>query len=279
MVSTRLQGSGKERDYLRVQDLHQLRRLVFTSKRVVEGQYSGRHASPLRGQSVEFSDYREYVPGDEIGGIDWKVYGRSDKLFIKLLEHQTDMTVNLLVDASASMGYGGRPPGGRRARARYAPPPSCATAGCHAGGAPAAGLNLDAANSYMMLVGIVSNQDANFQRVLPGDPDASYLIQKMEGTAAVGGIMPPGTGLPQTTIDVIRQWITDGAIDDRVVVSNPIRVASMFPMPGVDLATAPTQIMAGFDRDLDTSTINANTFIVTASGGDGTFNDGNEAQI
>ncbi len=115
--STRPQAPRRERNYLRVQDLHQLRRLVFTSKRIVEGQYSGRHASPLRGQSVEFSDYREYVPGDEIGGIDWKVFGRSDKLFIKLLEHQTDMTVNLLVDASASMGYGGRPlPGGRRAR-------------------------------------------------------------------------------------------------------------------------------------------------------------------
>ncbi len=81
--------------------------MLFSSRRVMEGQYAGRHASPQRGHSVEFSDYREYVPGDEMGDVDWKVYGRSDKLFIKLFEHQSDMAVNLLVDASASMGFAG----------------------------------------------------------------------------------------------------------------------------------------------------------------------------
>ena len=77
-------GTGTiNRRYLQVQDLRRLRNLVFSSKHVVEGQYAGRHASPQRGHSVEFNDYREYTPGDEIGDIDWKVFGRSDKLFIK----------------------------------------------------------------------------------------------------------------------------------------------------------------------------------------------------
>ena len=96
-----------DRRYLRIEDLRRLRHLVFSARRPMEGQYAGRHASPQRGHSVEFSDYRQYSPGDEIGDIDWKVYGRSDKLFIKLFEHQTDLTVNLLVDASASMAYRG----------------------------------------------------------------------------------------------------------------------------------------------------------------------------
>lgn len=88
-------------------ELAPLRHLVFASRRAVVGHYAGKHASPQRGHSVEFQDYRDYTPGDPLSEIDWKVYGRSDKLFIKLFEHQSDMTVNLLIDASASMGYRG----------------------------------------------------------------------------------------------------------------------------------------------------------------------------
>lgn len=102
--------SGLNRRYLRVQDLRRLRSLFFASRRIVEGLYTGRHASPQRGHSVEFNDYREYFPGDEIGDIDWKVFGRTDKLMIKMFEHQSDMSVHLVVDASASMGYGGKGP-------------------------------------------------------------------------------------------------------------------------------------------------------------------------
>ncbi|QQE11264.1 DUF58 domain-containing protein [Planctomycetota bacterium] len=93
--------------YLRVQDLHNLRNQMFVPKRVIEGLYAGKHATPQRGHSVEFNDYREYVPGDDIADIDWKVYGRSDRLYIKQFEHQADMTVNILIDASASMNYAG----------------------------------------------------------------------------------------------------------------------------------------------------------------------------
>ena len=100
-------SSGLNRRYLRVQDLRRLRSLSFASRRIVEGLYTGRHASPQRGHSVEFNDYREYFPGDEIGDIDWKVFGRTDRLMIKMFEHQSDMSVHLIVDASASMGYKG----------------------------------------------------------------------------------------------------------------------------------------------------------------------------
>lgn len=157
--------------------------------------------------------------------------------------------------------------------------PSCATAGCHSGAGASAGMNLEAANSYTMLVGIASSQDAGIQRVNPGNPNASYLIQKLDGTAANGAQMPLGGILAQADIDVIRQWITDGAIDDRVQASTPIRVSSLSPMPGANLSAAPMQIIAGFDRDPDASTVNMNTFILEASGGDTTFGDGNEVQI
>ncbi len=74
------------------------------------------------------------------------------------------------------------------------------------------GLRLDAANSYALLVGIASGERPNLLRVAPGDPNNSYLIQKLEGTAGIGERMPAGLpALPQADIDVIRQWITDGA--------------------------------------------------------------------
>lgn len=157
--------------------------------------------------------------------------------------------------------------------------PDCATSGCHAGGNPSAGLNLEEANSYAMLVGIQSGQDAGLQRVEAGDPDNSYLVQKLEGTASSGQQMPPGAALPQSEIDVIRQWITDGALDDRVVVLDPITVTSLSPMPNAALTAQPASIVAGFSRELNQATVDATTFLLSGSGGDGTFADGNEVQI
>jgi uncharacterized protein involved in high-affinity Fe2+ transport len=157
--------------------------------------------------------------------------------------------------------------------------PDCATSGCHAGANPSAGLNLEEANSYAMLVGIQSSQDPGFQRVEAGDPDNSYLVQKLEGTASSGQQMAPGAPLPQSEIDVIRQWITDGATDDRVAVLDPITVTSLSPMPNAALTAQPTNIVAGFSRELNQATVDATTFLLTASGGDGTFADGNEIQV
>lgn len=158
--------------------------------------------------------------------------------------------------------------------------PTCATSGCHLGASAEQGLQLDEANSYAMLVDRPSTQVSSLLRVEPGDPDNSYLIQKLEGTASVGEQMPlDQPPLPQADIDVIRQWISDGAIDDRVSSGKPIRVTALSPVPGSKVEAAPDSIIAVFDREPDVSTVNFATFILEASGGDGTFSDGNEARI
>lgn len=158
--------------------------------------------------------------------------------------------------------------------------PSCATTGCHLGAGAPQGLRLDDANSYGLLVGVASSEVSSILRVAPGDPDNSYLIRKLEGTASVGAQMPLNAPpIEQVSIDVIRQWITDGAIDDRLPSANPIRVTSLSPVPGTVLTAAPTAIVALFDRELDVSTVNAMTFVVEASGGDASFGEGNETTI
>lgn len=158
--------------------------------------------------------------------------------------------------------------------------PSCATTGCHLGAAAPQGLRLDNANSYGMLVGVASTESSSILRVAVGNPNNSYLIQKLEGTASVGAQMPLGApALEQATIDVIRQWISDGAIDDRVPSSNPIKVTSLSPVPGSTLTAAPANVVAMFDRELDVSTVNSMTFLLESSGGDSTFGDGDETTI
>jgi len=83
---------------------------------------------------------------------------------------------------------------------------------CHAGGSAPAGLRLDASNSYTLLVGVASVEVPSLQRVAPGRPDDSYLIQKLEGHAAIGARMPlGGPYLDAPTLAVIRQWIAAGA--------------------------------------------------------------------
>lgn len=153
---------------------------------------------------------------------------------------------------------------------------------CHVGATAPQGLRLDEANSYALLVGVSSAEVPALQRVRPGDPDNSYLIQKLEGSATVGGQMPLGmTPLPQADIDVIRQWITDGAQPPMPATppSEPVRVSSLSPVPDSTLSQLPGTIMAVFDRELDASSVNGTTFIVERSGGDGTFGDGNEVAV
>jgi hypothetical protein len=83
---------------------------------------------------------------------------------------------------------------------------------CHAGGSAPQGLRLDAANAYAMLVNVPSVEVPSVLRVKPGDPDNSYMIQKIEGHAAVGARMPyGGPYLDDNTISIMRQWVADGA--------------------------------------------------------------------
>jgi uncharacterized protein (DUF58 family) len=82
--------------------------LELKARTIVEGLLLGLHRSPFRGYSVEFAEYRQYLPGDDPATVDWKVYARSDRHYVKKFEQDTNVDALLLVDVSASMGYGGR---------------------------------------------------------------------------------------------------------------------------------------------------------------------------
>ena len=86
--------------------LAKLSRLEVRARGVVEGSFSGMHKSPHRGSSVEFAEYRKYVPGDDIKHVDWKVFAKTDRFYIKEFEADTNLRCHLVVDRSASMGYG-----------------------------------------------------------------------------------------------------------------------------------------------------------------------------
>ncbi len=90
--------------------------------------------------------------------------------------------------------------------------PTCAVSGCHSGAAAQQGLRLEPGFSGPLLINIPSGQNAMLIRVIPGNPDGSFLIHKLEGTQTVGARMPDGGPfLQQVTIDVVRQWIQNGA--------------------------------------------------------------------
>jgi hypothetical protein len=93
--------------------------------------------------------------------------------------------------------------------------PNCAVSGCHSGANPQQGMNLSASQIYTNIVNVSSAEVPSLMRVLPGNPDNSYLIHKIEGAASVGARMPLGQpSLTVAEIDMIRQWILDGAQDN-----------------------------------------------------------------
>ncbi len=92
--------------YLRPEDIRKLASFEFAPKAVVEGYLAGRHLSHSRGSSVEFRDYRQYVPGDDLALVDWRVYGRTDRYYLRTYEQETSLDCHLFLDSSASMGFG-----------------------------------------------------------------------------------------------------------------------------------------------------------------------------
>ncbi|MDF1816866.1 MAG: DUF58 domain-containing protein [Verrucomicrobiales bacterium] len=84
-----------------------LGRLEFLARSPKEGSINGRHTSPHKGFSVEFAEHRQYVSGDDLRNLDWRVYGKSDRYYIKQYIEETNMRVTILVDASGSMKYAG----------------------------------------------------------------------------------------------------------------------------------------------------------------------------
>jgi uncharacterized protein (DUF58 family) len=82
--------------------------LELRARTIVEGFLTGLHRSPFKGFSVEFAEYRQYMPGDDLSTIDWKVYARSDRHYVKKFEEETNLDCHILLDVSGSMGYGSR---------------------------------------------------------------------------------------------------------------------------------------------------------------------------
>ncbi len=93
------------RKYLKPEVVSQLSSLHLKARLVVEGFLTGLHRSPYHGFSVEFAEHRQYMPGDELKHVDWKVYGRTDRFYVKQYEEETNVRALLILDSSASMGY------------------------------------------------------------------------------------------------------------------------------------------------------------------------------
>jgi uncharacterized protein (DUF58 family) len=92
---------------LNIEELARFENLLVFARSIVEGFFAGRHKSPYRGSAAEFADYKEYVAGDDLARLDWRVYGRTRRLFVRQFEEETDMVVYVLVDTSNSMRYAG----------------------------------------------------------------------------------------------------------------------------------------------------------------------------
>ncbi len=97
-----------KRKFLRPEIVAQLNSMILRAKMVVEGSIIGKHRSPYHGFSVEFAEHRSYGFGDEIRHIDWKLFGKTDRLYIKRYEEETNLNAHLILDISNSMLYGSK---------------------------------------------------------------------------------------------------------------------------------------------------------------------------
>lgn len=86
-------------------DIRRLKNYEFGAKAMVEGYLAGRHRSHQRGSSIEFHEFRQYAPGDDLARVDWRVFARNDKLFLRTFEQETNLECHIFLDCSASMGF------------------------------------------------------------------------------------------------------------------------------------------------------------------------------
>src|SRR4051812_21055788 len=98
-------GMSTSEKYLRPDVIRQVARLDLRAQFIVEGFLSGLHASPFHGFSVEFSEHRKYVPGDDLKDLDWNVYAKTERYYVKKFEAETNVTGYLVMDLSGSMAY------------------------------------------------------------------------------------------------------------------------------------------------------------------------------
>jgi len=99
-------SGSRDRQFLDPAVVARLGTLELKARTIVEGFLSGLHRSPFKGFSVEFAEYRQYIPGDDLSTIDWKVYARSDRHYVKKYEDETNLDCHLMIDVSGSMAYG-----------------------------------------------------------------------------------------------------------------------------------------------------------------------------
>ncbi len=154
------------RKYLRPEVVAGLRNLELVARLIVEGFLVGLHKSPYHGFSAEFSEHRQYMPGDNIRDIDWRVYGRTNRFYIKQYEEETNLKAYLLLDISGSMGYAS----GKISKIQYA-------------------TYLAAAFGYLFIkqrdaVGLVTFSD-RIHRYLPPKASPAYLKFILEELATI----------------------------------------------------------------------------------------------
>jgi uncharacterized protein (DUF58 family) len=148
-------------DHLDPKDLSSIANLQVLARLVVEGFTSGLHRSPHKGFSVEFKQHRQYVPGDDLRHLDWKVFGKTDRFYIREYEEETNLRATILLDRSGSMAYAGN----GTSKYQYA-------------------MHVAAALSYLMLqqadsVGLVTF-DTEIQRYIPPRGRPSHLSTLLE---------------------------------------------------------------------------------------------------
>jgi uncharacterized protein (DUF58 family) len=113
-------ASARELRFLDPGVIARLGTMELKARTVVEGFLSGLHRSPYKGFSVEFAEYRQYLPGDDLSTLDWKVYARSDRHYVKQYQEETNLECHLLLDVSASMAYRGAAPLSSMSKLEYA---------------------------------------------------------------------------------------------------------------------------------------------------------------
>jgi hypothetical protein len=159
---------------------------------------------------------------------------------------------------------------------------------CHIGASAPEGLQLDSAHSYALLVGVASAEQPSVKRVEAGDPDSSYIIRKLQGSPGISGERMPfgGPYLPQSTIDVIRQWITNGAQQSAAAQSieaaaksvQRFDVSMTSPDDGSIVSAAVPQIVVAFNGDIDSTLINNTKITVNSVAPNSAPNDSGSGQ-
>src|SRR5438876_7779408 len=105
--------------FLELHALAALQHMRFATRHQIEGSYSGRHRSQQQGGAAEFVDFREYSPGEDLRRLDWKVLARTGRPYVRLYQDETNLLCTIVIDASASMSFGGNGRGGKGTKLEY----------------------------------------------------------------------------------------------------------------------------------------------------------------